>query len=169
MENSKAPKTKEERGERREEVLGFMKSIGPYSVPVNMLAKKYNCTVNTIYSDIKFLIRKIKFEDMSIEGRKILMSVTRNMSIADELKASGEAIQRLKGVMASNNTAEVLTKMFEQYGFKEKAAEKFQLESIGATFNLITKSVEEIKDAKDRSARARLSDKPEARGNNKSS
>ena len=41
--------------------------------------------------------------------------------------------------------------------------------STSATFNLITKSVEEIKDAKDRSARARLGDKPEARGNIKSS
>ena len=41
--------------------------------------------------------------------------------------------------------------------------------STSATFNLITKSVEEIKDAKDRSARARLGDKPEARGNTESS
>ncbi len=163
------PKNKEERDTRRAEVLEFMKSIGPYSVPINTMAEKHNCTVKTIYNDIKFLIKRIKLEDMDIEGRKILMSVARNMSISDELKASGDDLKRLRAVMASNNTAEVLTKMFEQYGFKAKIADIHKFEGSAATFNLITKSIKEIKDAKIRNKPGTRSDhKSEARRDSES-
>lgn len=153
------PKTKEERDARRAEVLEFMKSIGPYSVPVSTLAEKHNCTVKTIYNDIKFLIKEIKLEDMDVEGRKILMSVSRNMSISDELKASGDDIKRLRAVMASNNTAEVLTKMFEQYGFKEKIADKYRLEGTPTKLQLIEMSDREIKDEKEKHKRSLAKDK----------
>lgn len=162
MAESKAPKTKEERNARRAEVLSFMKSIGPYSVPVSSMAEKHDCAVNTIYSDIKYLIKRIKFEDMAIEGRKILMSVTKNMSITDELKATGDAMQRLRAVMASNNTSETLTKIFEQYGFKAKVAEKLNVQGNGNIFNLNEKSVEEIKNDK-------FNNKPKTGGDAKSS
>lgn len=148
MEKTTANKTKEERAARRAEVLSFMQSIGPYSVPISTLAEKHNCTVKTIYSDVKFLIKRIKIDDMGIEGKKILMSLAKNMSIADELKATGDASQRLRGIMASNNTSETLTKIMEQYGFKEKVADKLNVHGTGNIFNLVEKSVEEIKNDK---------------------
>ena len=170
MEKKRGPKNKEERDARRVDVLEFMKSIGPYSVPINIMAKKYNCTVKTIYNDVKFLIKRIKLEDMDIEGRKILMSVARNMSISDELKASGDDVKRLRAVMASNNTAEVMTKMFEQYGFKDKIADIHKFEGSAATFNLIEKSVEEIKSEKARSkSRASIDNKSKTNTNTESS
>lgn len=150
MEEKRGPKNKELREKRRNEVFDFMKSLGPFSVPANVLAEKHGCTVKMIYNDRDYWIRRIKFKDISLEGKKILMSLMRNMAITEELKAKGEGNQRLKAIMASNNTAEVFTKILEQYGFKEKVADKYRLEGAQTTIQLIEMSDQEIKDEKEK-------------------
>jgi len=125
----RGPKDKETRDKRREEVFNYMKSLGPYSIPSSVLADKHNCTVKMVYNDRDYWLKRIKFEDISLEGKKILMGLMKNMSITEELKAKGDPNQRLKAIMTSNNTAEVFTKILEQYGFKEKIADKVFIES----------------------------------------
>ncbi len=156
MVKKSGPKTKEERNLRREEVLGFIETLGPYSVPINMLAEKHDVALTIIYGDIKFWIKKMDFRNIDIEGRKLIKSLMKNMSITETLKAEGTVTEKIRAVQASNQTAEVMTKLMEQYGFKEKVAEKVEHSGdLPAIINLVEKSVEEIK-------RDKLNNKPKA-------
>lgn len=164
MEKSSAPKTKEERDLRRAEVKDMMETLGPFSVPAKVLAEKHNVAPTIIYNDINFWIKKIDVKRMGLEGRKIIMSLRKNLSITEELKVKGTHTEKIRAIQASNQTAEVLTKMMEQYGFKEKIADKLNVQGdLPITFNLIEKSVEEIKSEK--LNRNKSNDKPKADGN----
>lgn len=141
-----APKSKEETARRRAEVLEFMESIGPFSIPAAVIAKKHGVTVKMIYNDRDFWVKKIDFNKIDLEGKKLIMSLMKNLSITEELKAKGTPAERIKAIQASNQTTEVLTKIMENYGFKEKIADKMEhLGNAPVTINLIEKSVEEIK------------------------
>ena len=141
-----APKSKEEIEKRRSAVKDFMETIGPFSVPVKVLAEEHNVTVKTIYNDIQFWLKKIDVKNMDVQGKKLIMSLMKNMAIVEELKAKGSPSERIKAIQTANQTAEVLTKIMENYGFKEKIADKMDVRSeMPVTFNIIEKSVEEIK------------------------
>lgn len=151
-----APKPKEEIVNRREAVKDFMETIGPFSVPVKILAEEHNVTVKTIYNDIQFWLKKIDIKNMNVQGKKLIMTLMKNMAIVEELKAKGSPSERIKAIQTSNQTAEVLTKIMENYGFKEKIADKMDVHSDKDNiFNLIVKPVEEIKSEK-------LDDQPKA-------
>jgi len=157
-------KTPEETASRRLEVKDFMESIGPYSVPVKVLAEKHSVTVKIIYNDIQYWIKKIDMKKIDFEGRKLIMSLRKNLAITESIKVDDKSskAERIKAIQASNQTAEILTKLMENYGFKEKIAEKYEVGGEGAIFNLIEKSVEEIKDAKLKREPAQPGDKPKA-------
>ena len=170
MEDStKAQKSKEERDVRREEVLSFMKSLGPFSVPANVLAEKHNCSVNTIYSDRDFWIKQIKVKDISLVAKKLLMVYERNFAITEELKAKGTPRDRIAAIKVSIDQGKEFTDLLEKYGFKEKIADKMEHLGVSATFTLIEKSVEEIKNAKNAKtgskSGSRTDNKPEASAN----
>ena len=141
-------KTPEETAKRREEVKDYMETLGPYSVPKKALADKHRVTIKVIYNDIQYWIKKIDLKRMDVEGRKLIMSVMKNMSITEGLKAKGTSAEQIKAIQASNQTAETLTKLMENYGFKEKIAENLNVHAQETIFNLIVKSVEEIKSEK---------------------
>ena len=164
-----AQKTPEERNNRRRAVLNWMEKVGPFSLPAAQLAKEHSCDITVIYKDREYIIKRMKLDDMNTIGKKTIMTVQKNLAVGEEIRIHPDVKVRLGAITTINQSAETVTRLLEQYGFKEKIADIQRLEGMNATFNLITKSVEEIKDAKDRSARARLGDKPEARGNTKSS
>ena len=149
-------KSPEKTAERREEVKDFMEIIGPYSVMIKMLAEKYFVKVKIIYNDIQYWIKKIDLKKMDLEGRKLIMSLRKNFAITEKLRADGTSTEKIRAIQASNQTAEILTKMMENYGFKEKIADKLSVNgNLPVTINLIEKSVEEIK-------RDKLNNQPEA-------
>lgn len=150
MDNRGKPKTPEERQKRRDEVLNYMKSIGPFSIPAKSLAKKYDVTPQLIYDDRDYWIKRINFKKIDLVGKKILMSLEKNMELTEILRAKGKEGIRIKAIAASNNTAEVFTKLLENYGFKEKIAEKLDLREHNVIINEVTKSVEEIKSERNR-------------------
>jgi len=116
-----------ETSERREEIKELMESTGPYSVPAKELSEKWKVTVKTIYNDIEFWINKLDFTKIDYEGKKLLMGIRTNMALIDEIKMTGTHNEKLKAISTANQTAEIFTKLLEQYGFKEKIAEKLEL------------------------------------------
>jgi len=141
-------KTPEETRERRAEVKDFMESIGPYSVPIKTLAEKHKVTVKVIYNDIKYWIKRIDIKKIDFEGRKLIMSLRKNLAITESIKVSDKISnsERMKAIQASNQTAEILTKLMENYGFKEKIADK--IEHSGKIFEV---NVREVKNEEDSS------------------
>ena len=146
MDNTK-PKKKSETKERRAEVLDFMQRAGPFVIPVKSLAEKWNCSLKTIYNDRDALIKKINFSNVTSEGKKILMSVQKNMSIGEILRNEKDPIIRLKAIKAINDSGETFTKLLENYGFKAKVAELHKFEN-PVTINFVTHSNEDIKNDK---------------------
>ncbi len=122
-------KSPAETRERREEVLDFMESIGPYSVPIKVLAEKWKVTIKVIYNDIKVLVNKIDFKDINLEGKKIIMGMKKDLGRIEGMKVEGSVTQIRKAIDLSNKTAEIFTKLQEQYGFKEKIADKVQIDA----------------------------------------
>ena len=132
-------KSPEETAKRREEVKGFMETIGPYSVPKETLAEKHNVTIKVIYNDIKFWLKKLDFKKMDFEGRRILMGIQKNMALVEAMKVDGSLADKLKAIKLANDTAEAYTRLLEQFGFKEKVAEHLHV-----TENVNKLSKEEI-------------------------
>ena len=143
-------KTPEETAKRREDVKEFMETIGPYSVPVKTLAGKHEVTVKVVYNDIKFWLKKLDFKDMDLNGKKMIMSLLKNMSISEELKAKGTPTERIRAIQAGNQTAEVLTKIMENYGFKEKIPDNVNVTGNlpGIIIHEVVKTNEQIKEMK---------------------
>ena len=139
-------KSPKETAARREEVKGFMETLGPYSVPIKLLAEKHEVSIQVIYNDIKFLINQINLKSMDLEGKKLISSLMKNMSITEELKNTGTPLERMRAIQASNQTADTLTKIMENYGFKEKIADKQSIE-LEASLSTFTKEekLEQIK------------------------
>ena len=123
-----ARKSPEETRKRREEVKDFMDTIGPYSVPVKALAETHHVTVKVIYNDIDFWIKKLNFSKVDHEGKKLLMGIRKNMALVEAMKVKGSPSDQLKAIKIANETAEVYTKLMEQFGFKEKVAETQKIE-----------------------------------------
>ena len=48
------------------------------------------------------------------------------MRISEQLRKRGSDKDRLKAIELTNKSAELLTKLMEQYGFKERIAEKIE-------------------------------------------
>ena len=119
-----ARKSPEQTRARREEVKDFMDSIGPYSVPIKTLAEKYGVTVKVIYNDIDYWVKKIDFKKIDLEGKRLLMGIKKNLALVEEMKVKGSSADKLKAIKLANETAEVYTKLMEQYGYKEKVAER---------------------------------------------
>ena len=122
-----SPKPKDERKQRREEILIYMEDNGPYSVPTTILSEKWKCSRQTINNDINFLIKKINIKDIDKEGKKLLFTIRQNIQLGERLRLRGKDKDRLKAMEITNKSAELLTKLMEQYGFKEKIADKVDL------------------------------------------
>jgi len=139
----------QERVARRDEVLGFIQALGPFSIPAKTLAEKYRVTVDQIYDDRDFWIKKVKISKVDLIGKKLFMTVEKNLAIAEELRAKGTPSDRLKAVNASNQSGEVITKIMENYGFKEKIADRHEFEGLAGNFTLVTRTPEQIKNGKE--------------------
>jgi len=139
---------KEKRIKRREKVLEMMQLLGPFSVTVGPLAKEFECTTKTIYNDITFLIKQIKIGKIDEVGKKIVASLLINLKEAESLRISTNIKEKIAGIELVNKTVEIWTNMLEKYGFKEKMADKLDVNAQGTVINLVTKSIQEIKDAK---------------------
>ena len=143
-----ACKPKAERIARREDVLNEIEENGPYSVEVKTLAVKWNVTPLIIYRDIDFLIKKMDIKKVDRISKKMFKTVQQNIKHAEYVRNNGSLGESLKACDVINKSADQFTKMMEQYGIKSKIADKLDVNSQGITFNLIEKSVKEIKDAK---------------------
>lgn len=144
---------KDEALERRMQLVGVVKKIGYRNAfdEIKIWAKHYKVHERTIYKDFKWI--KGNFKPSNLEEIKIDLEVARDRvlkSALDVLSKStiledvNSAIKTL--ISAGKHVREEL----EGWGMKEKVEDKIQINS-GITFNLIEKSIEEIKDAKNTS------------------
>ncbi|KKL23499.1 hypothetical protein LCGC14_2424760 [marine sediment metagenome] len=124
--NKSGPKKPSVTKKRRAEVLASIEESGPYSLPIKDLSEKWKCSIQTIYNDVYFWVRKVDISKINEEGKKLLYTIKQNMRISEQLRKRGSDKDRLKAIELTNKSAELLTKLMEQYGFKERIAEKIE-------------------------------------------
>jgi len=123
----------------------------------SIIAKRLGVTRGAITS---FINRKPKMRELvEIEGERII-DVAEN--IVDSKITNDQDLDTAKWKLINS-------KRGKARGYGNKTELEHSGETIGTTFNLITKSVEEIKDAKCGSEQTKSDNKPQARGNINSS
>jgi len=127
----------------------LIREFGFWGLPsYRRLGERYHCSHTTIKKDIHKIVETLDpreldkgFTEFLEANKKIqieMRKVLRKGSVEQKFKASHIILQNEHG----------FTDLLEKYGKKPIVADKFEVGILGATFNLIEKSVEEIKNAK---------------------
>lgn len=149
-------------------ITSYLEAAGAYKVPKSVkeeLAKRFEVTVRQIELDINKLLEKVIRPKLKRISGQFTLTLNSNLDDSHDLKRSQDPLIKARGIGVANQTINTYTDFLEKFGFKEPIAQRHQVEGMSTTFNIIEKSVEEIKDAKSRG----LNSKSKADGNDKSS
>ncbi|MCF7861189.1 hypothetical protein K9M79_03000 [Candidatus Woesearchaeota archaeon] len=133
--------------ERRETLLRYLDNYGYFGVPrgiIEEIAVKYNVTERQVYLDIEYLTKQIKLPAVEKLSKQFLKSYERGMIESHKLIKSDDPQIRAKGIALMNQTSQGFTKFLEDYGYKDKIADKMEFES-GNELKRINKDLEELK------------------------
>ena len=123
--------------ERKEKILKFLKEAGAWKISqavVKELAKDFDVTDRQIYLDIKNVIKKIPRPNVDIVGNKFLISFEYAIDKAITMMRNSDEEKSTSGIKLYFDAVDKFTKFMENYGYKEKIAEKF--EHSGKIFNV---------------------------------
>jgi len=119
---------KQDTNERRKELKEYVSQYGFYGLPVTAFSNKWKCSIQTIYKDIKQIIKEIDVPTIEEESKRLIGAYHLSIKKAYELINSSDPKDMASGINLLNSTTEKYTKFMEDYGFKERIAEKFQIE-----------------------------------------
>lgn len=150
--------------ERRKKLAELVKKVGLKNARgmVNTLAKQFNVVERTIYTDFEYIKKKWKPEE--IKEIKINLQIARDNALNKAMEMLATATTKSETATAIDlvvKTSKHYREELEEWGEKPKEAEIHKFEGVSATFNLVEKSVEEIKGEKS-------DNKPQADGDSQS-
>jgi len=158
--------------QRYERITSYLEAAGSYKVPKSVkeeMAKAFGVTVRQIELDINKLLERIIKPKLARISGQFTLTLNSNLDDAHELKRNQNPEIKAKGISSANNTIQTYTDFLEKFGFKEKIADKHQFEGLGGTFILKTRSIEEIKNERNKNKSKDSGHKPEAGRDSKSS
>jgi len=123
--------------ERRAKILKYLKSAGAWKISlavVKELSKEFDVTERQIYLDIKQVIKKIPKPKVDEVGNKFLISWEYAIDKAITMMRNPDEEKAAAGIKLYFEAVDKFTKFMENYGYKEKIAEKF--EHTGKIFNV---------------------------------
>jgi len=123
--------------ERREKILKYLKSAGAWKISIAVvkeLSTEFDVTERQIYLDIKNVIKKIPKPKVDEVGNKFLISWEYAIDKAITMMRNPDEEKATTGIKLYFEAVEKFTKFMENYGYKEKIAEKF--EHTGKIFNV---------------------------------
>ena len=146
-----------------EEMQEIIDLIGPNSVNKSYFSRKYHFNRRTIDKWYVSLIMSVPKEQIDLIASKAEQSIQKAIKHCEEvISASSNQRDRIMAIGVLNQTVKTQVELLEAYGRKPKIEERLNVSGIApAVFNLVEKSVEEIKSDKS-------DNKPQAEGNSKS-
>lgn len=162
-------KLKKQVEDRRGELVLLINDLGFFKARrlAKSLAEKYEVSYQMIYKDFDWI--KGHLEPIDLREIKIDLRIGRSRAYSealDLLVGAKNGEDKIKAINAVILAGKHYREELEAWGEKEKMPDKHQFEAMPTTFNIIEKSVEEIKDAR---KNARAGSEPEATGNPESS
>lgn len=113
--------------ERREEIKRIIETLGIWNINKTQLANRYSVSRQTIIKDFKQLLKGVPKEDL--EEIKFNLKIAHQKSISEAQKilaTSPDNIEKIRAAMAISYVGEKFTKMLENYGLKDKIADKIE-------------------------------------------
>lgn len=157
---------------RREDVLNNLIELGKGNIPIVKLAEKWSVNVSTIYNDVDKVIDAVPIPKVEAEAKKILLindkilttaqaqlfksqlryGEIEKMQVEKGFSSSAKHQLLMQGGREINASLQVLidalnnqTAILEQWGFKEKIAEKLDIRTLSIVD--LHKVVEKVKNA----------------------
>jgi len=163
---------KERTHERRMELLNLVKVRGfiKARLQYKALAAHYEISERQIYTDFNWI--KGNYKPADLREVKIDLRIGRDRALGESLKLMEDAKkfdEKAKAIDTLMNVMKRYREEAEAWGEKEKVADKHQFEGLAGTFNLIEKSVEEIKNERSTNKGEKANNKPKTKGNSESS
>ena len=117
-------------GQRRFEITKLMENIGRWNLSVTQLAAKYGVARLTIYKDLKKICARIPQEEIDYMAYDLGICYKKSFKELMRILATSKS-ERNKIVAAGqlDNLAKGMIQLLESFGYKEKVAEKIQVET----------------------------------------
>ena len=112
--------------QRREELLRLIKDLGLWNLHYPTLASKYGVSHQQISKDIHKILRSVQPESVDRIGQIIEFSYQKSMKECQKLQNHESPLIRLHAVRASNDTNQKYKDFLENWGRKEKIADKIE-------------------------------------------
>jgi hypothetical protein len=153
---------------RIDKITSYLELAGPYRIPESMkeeFSKKFGVSKRQISLDIAEILDKAITPKIEKIKNQFAMSLNTNMSSSHELLLNTDPEIKARGIASLNRTIQTYTEFLERFGIKDPATQRHQIMGNVNEFQLITKTIKEIKNAK---KNKKIGDKSKARGDLKS-
>ena len=112
---------------RREELRRIIEEIGLWNVNKTALAKKFGVTESQIRSDIKKIIKKIPADKLREPAWEFFHAYKKAQKELRKIIVQGNTKEKIMAIRELINLGDKFTKLLEDYGLKDKIAEKIEI------------------------------------------
>lgn len=142
------PKATDSKVEERRAYIGnYLNNYGFFNIPKEIkeeLAEQYNVSVNQVEKDIRYILSKVVVPAVADLAKKFTTTFNKAMRESTRLMNSEDPAMKAKGIDLSTKTAAGFTKFMEDYGHKEKVADRLDIES-GKELKKINENLSKLK------------------------
>ena len=121
---------------RREMLLNLLNKTHISDIDIPKIAKELNVNEKTIRFDIKTLVHQLPQTNIDTTSIKLSQMLSDALKRSDELMHDDDPSVAAKGIKLVIETQQALTTFLEQYGYKEKVADKIDVTSKSIVINI---------------------------------
>jgi len=122
------------KGEYYPKLNKLIEELGEWNINQSDLSREWNIPTTTIHRWTKQIVDQMDAIDLTEVGRNIKSGFLHNIKVCQRLILSEDKATRVAGIRTFNDTADHLNRFMENFGYKEKVAEK--IENLGAPINI---------------------------------
>jgi len=139
------------RKEYKDKLENLIKSLGEWNINCLALSKEWGIPESTVNRWKNKILDEIGPVDLKSYGREINRGMCQNLRICTQvINTSKSEASKINAIKAYNDTVKQTTDFLEQYGHKNKVADKIEhIGSIPVQINLIERSIKDIKKDKE--------------------
>jgi len=115
--------------ERRAEIRRIIEEMGLWNISKTAMAKKFNVSEGLIRHDIKQIIKKIPASELEEPCFEFFKAYKKAQKELRKIMLTGETKEKIQAIKELTNLGEKFTRLLEDYGLKEKIAEKLEIEN----------------------------------------
>ena len=131
---------------RREKIRRLIKNVGLWNVNKSALAREYGVAEVQIRRDVKKIISEIPSNKLRETTWEFFHAYKKAEKEIRKILIEGTRKEKLMAIRELTNLGDKFTKLLEDYGLKDKIAEKIEVnDSNILTYEVIRKALDEIK------------------------